>query len=370
MTLDAVSETDAAGPVALCAIQMRIGVEDFASEDGFADHVERLASRAVERARELIEQGGVRRATRHRLLVFPENVGMFLPLIWAPARARHQRTIDDAIAVAASRSLATIAGAAWRTRSLRQAVLLALMPAADRFMRRVFSSLARRHRSYVVAGSHLCPVGDTGHRGLSNTSLLFGPDGALLATTRKVNLVPGMEDDLPGGLALVRGHRGGLRAVATPWGTLATLICYDGFCRPHSRFERFVFLGAEADARQVRVIANPSANPWPWHRRWLYADAGSQLARCEQWRREGLAGTMKQLHEVRYGVTAHLCGQVLDVEFSGQSEILAARNGAIECLARSDDPRGEDVVAAIVDAGVDTIVDARPDTAVEASRRP
>ena len=61
-----------------------------------------------------------------------------------------------------------------------------------------------------------------------------------VATTDKVNLVPGMEDGAPKALHLARGDVERLPVVDTPAGKLATLICYDGFHTPHTTLERFV----------------------------------------------------------------------------------------------------------------------------------
>ena len=107
-------------------------------------------------------------------------------------------------------------------------------------------------------------------------------------------------------------------------------------------------MAGHADARGAHVIANPSANPWPWEKRWVYADSGSDMLRSEQWRNEGLAATLGQLERVRYGVTAHLCGGVLDVEFAGQSEILCNDSGRVRALARASSHLREDLISARV----------------------
>src|SRR5204862_5320207 len=84
----------------------------------------------------------------------------------------------------------------------RHAVPAALAPDGERYWRSVFSPLAQRHAAYVVAGSHLRLAPDGS---LTNGSLLFAPDGRCIATTDKINLVPGMEDAAPGGLGRPRG---------------------------------------------------------------------------------------------------------------------------------------------------------------------
>ncbi len=323
-------------PVALCALQLRLSTEDFSSQDAFAGRIQHLSHRAARACGD----------AEHRLLVFPENLGLFLPLLWSPAAVRGRGSATAAMRALAARRIPGMARAMWTARSLdpQRALLLCEAPRVDRFMRDLFSAIAREHRAHVVAGSHLMPLGHT----LSNTSYLFDPRGELIATTHKVNLVPGLEDDLPGGLDLARGHRGGLPVAETPWGRLSTLICYDGFVRPHTSFESSTFedMGARADALGVRVVANPAANPWPWSQRWVYAHAGSERSRCEQWRSEGLFATLAQLHNVRYGVTAHLCGRILDVTFEGRSEILFNDSGNVRAIARCASESDEDVATA------------------------
>nr|MDQ3300966.1 hypothetical protein [Myxococcota bacterium] len=234
----------------------------------------------------------------------------------------------------------------------RHAVLAALAPDGERFWRAVFAPLARRHAAYVVAGSHLRlgPDGD-----LTNASLLFGPDGRCLAVTDKVNLVPGLEDGARGGLGLSRGDAMALPIVETSLGRLCTLICYDAFDRPHTTLERFVPLAPViAERGGVAIVANPSANPWPWAGAWpppsLAASANAARTddrRADQWQREGLAGSLAATPFARYGVTAHLVGSILDLRFDGVSEILQRTDAGVGVLARAAQPdRGGHVVAA------------------------
>jgi predicted amidohydrolase len=303
--------------LALAAVQLRLEAGDFATESTFARCIERAAERAAKECGD----------ADHRLLVFPESTGHFIPLIRAPALIRRLAALAEVVtvnramsALALSRPLPVLRSM-WRARTLdaSRGVLLSFMPAADRLMREVFSAVARRHGAFVVAGSHLRPAAGA----VTNTSYTFDPLGRLVATTHKANLVPGLEDDAPGGLGLARGDAERLPIVDAPWGRLATLICYDGFCRPHTPGERFVCMGERADALGVDVVANPSANPWPWNQRWVFAPPGSRLLRREQWRDEGLPATLRGLGRVRYGVTAHLCAEIFDLRFEGTSQIVA-----------------------------------------------
>jgi len=84
-----------------------------------------------------------------------------------------------------------------------------------------------------------------------NTSLLFGPDGSLLASYRKMHL---FDVDIPGGVRFAESRtcaRGSELVVAqTPLGTLGLSICYD---------LRFPELYRSLVDRGAQILAVPSA---------------------------------------------------------------------------------------------------------------
>ncbi len=324
--------------IALVAVQLEIGQDVLASPDAYRLHIAGAATRAL----------STTSAAAARLLVFPEIAGHLALYALAPPAARKAKTLGAALAASAVRRPLDVLRGVASTRLLdpKHAVLAALAPDGERYWKTVFGPLAREHKAYVVAGSYLrlAPDGE-----LHNTSLLFGPDGRLLATTDKVNLVPGMEDGAKGGLALARGDAN-IPIVETPLGRLATLVCYDGFREPHTRNERFVVMGKRLLERKgVDVIANPAANPWPWDEPWKYAEPGETQTRAEQWNREGLCGSMRELPFARFGVTAHLVGRLLDLRFDGVSEIVErTASGEVRILAQaSSHDRGGHAVALV-----------------------
>jgi predicted amidohydrolase len=317
--------------VALIAIQLEVTPDVLASAEAYQRHLEAQVARAVDAA-------GPAEA---RLVVLPEVSGHLALLALAGARAKKAKTLAGALAQAAVRRPLDVLRGAVTARVLepRHAVLAALAPDAERWWKSVFGPLAKRERAYVVAGSHfrLSPSGE-----LTNASLTFDPDGRLVATTDKVNLLPGIEDGAKGGLGLCRGNPDAVPIVQTAFGRLCTLICYDGFYKPHTPDERFEPVASHIAARGgVDVVANPAANPWPWRERWPFDDR----VRVDQWEAEGLPGTLRHAPFARFGVTAHLVGQVLDLRFDGTSEILAADGTT---LVRAQAPDRGDVVSAIV----------------------
>jgi predicted amidohydrolase len=309
---------------ALVAVQLEIGSDILASADAYRLHLEKAAAMAVATSGH---------ADAH-LLVFPELAGHLALYALAPPAAHRARTLGAALAASAVRRPFDVIRGVATTRLLdaRHAVLAALAPDGERWWKSVFGPLARQLGVYIVAGSHL-RLGADG--ALTNASLLFGPDGRLLSTTDKVNLVPGMEDGARGALALSRGDSH-VPIVETRLGSVATLICYDAFCEPHTRTERFVAMGPRiAERASLAVVANPAANPWPWQGPWKFNEPGENLVRAEQWHREGLCGSLAQTPFARFGITAHLVGKVLDLAFEGASEIVERDGTEVRQLARA-----------------------------------
>lgn len=326
--------------LALAAVQVRLAVHNFESPGAFRRLIDEHAARAADATS----------GADHRLMVFPEGVGHFLPLASGPTALLGKATLAEAFAGLAVRHPLRVLRGMIEAGSPRldRGVLHAVLPAADKIMKEVFARVARRHRATVVAGSHL--VARAGGR-ITNTSYTFGPDGRLLGETDKVNLVPALEDRSPGGLGLSRGDPEGVPVCQVRWGSLATLICYDGFREPHTRTERWALMGPRVDAAGVDVIANPAANPWPWNQPWVHAEPGETLTRGEQWAAEGLPATLATLRRARFGVTAHLCGAVMDHHFEGRSEVLERRGSEVAVLARAASLDQAEVVVAAVEVG-------------------
>ncbi len=114
---------------------------------------------------------------------------------------------------------------------------------------RRFSELARRRGLHLLLGS-FNEKSDDPSRCL-NTSVLFGPEGQILATYRKIHL---FDVDVPGGVTFSESATclpGSETVVAnTAFGRLGLSICYD--LRFGELYRRLVDLGAE-------LIAIPSA---------------------------------------------------------------------------------------------------------------
>jgi hypothetical protein len=113
------------------------------------------------------------------------------------------------------------------------------------------------------------------------------------------------------------------------------MICYDGFREPHTSTEPgFCALGPRLAAAGVEIVAQPSANPWPWNEPWVFADAGEQQLRREQWLREGLFSQLPDMPGVRWAINPQLIGDLLGTRFDGRSYVFERQpDGTVTILA-------------------------------------
>lgn len=344
--------------VELAACQVHVTPEDYASESHFEAMLDRVGQK-LSKAR--AAQG--HDPSRPCVAVFPEMIGTFLPLAGRLDLVRNEKTTDAALTKVALRSLGRVAKAMLRgkTASPNIGFLLSVAPDVRRVYRDAFSRFARRHGAWTIAGSALLPRNAHGDTASSfepaegrvyNTSYTFDPEGRHVGTTRKVNLVPTVEDKL----GLSPGRRGELSAVHAPFGGIGTLICYDGFAVAHTpREPGFCALLSHYDDHGCAIVAQPAANFWPWETPWRFEGSDGSMSRKEQWLAEGLFAQMArtELRAVRYGVTAQLLGQVFDNVFDGTSHILertAEGTRVLAQAARGDATReAEEVLLRVVE---------------------
>lgn len=339
--------------VELAACQVHVNPETYASEASFEAMLDRMGRR-VDEAR--MAQG--HHYAHPCLVVFPEMIGTFLPLVNRLHRVRHAKTTDEALGRVARSALGDIVAAMLRGKTLNTTIafLLAVGPEVRRIYRQMFSRFAQRYNVWTVAGSALLPKNAYGDLAddflpadgrIYNTSYIFNPRGRHVGVVRKVNLVPTVEDTM----GLSPGHKHDLWPVSTPFGQLGTLICYDGFRVAHTPNEpNFQPLLSHFDGHGCRILAHPAANFWPWEDPWTFLGSSGTMKRHEQWLSEGLLSHLEQtpLASLQYAVTAHLNGQVFDNRFDGRSQLLErTANGArilAEALRGDLSPEAETVV--------------------------
>jgi predicted amidohydrolase len=345
--------------IELVAVQAFMQLEDYLDGDAFQAKIAALGER-VAAARERDAGGDFRHPA---LVVFPEHIGTFLSAAGYADLVRPGDDVDALLRRVVLRRPLRLLGSMLRhrTASPAAAVLLAESAKMQRIYRAAFAAVARRLGATVVAGSIILPdaAGDpetepfrARDSRLYNLSYTFGPDGGCAGVTRKVHLVPTLEDTLP----LTPGDADALRPIDTACGRVGVLICYDGFAEPHTEHEpRFQPLGARLAASGVEIVAQPSANPWPWNERWVFCAPGERQLRREQWLGEGLFQQLPTMPGVHYAVNPQLIGDLLGTRFDGRSYIFA-RDGrgvtTIVAAAERDelDAASEQVVVARVPA--------------------
>lgn len=316
--------------IALAAVQARIAVEDFRSEDTFKAAVDTLMKQAVEAMPEGVP----------RLVVFPEDFGAGLLLLDGADALEGATGLRGAVA-----SLVRQHFTAVTTRRMRHRVgwvrALALHKAEDvfRVYRRTFAEAARRYDAHVLAGTVLLPRIQWSEDGgvqaeggdVFNVAYLFGPDGSVIGSQRKSFLI-----DLEGSeaLDLCAAPVEELAVYDTTLGRIGIAVCLDGFQKPV--IERLRSLG-------VDIFLQPSANPQPWD---------------EEQQRDWLNGSWKAVVEGGLGVYAvnpMLVGELLDIAFEGQSSIIARDPERVASAARKfglghvEDGEGSDGVSGYTD---------------------
>jgi predicted amidohydrolase len=326
-------------------------LEDYASEEAFAERHRALARR-IDQLRARDSAG---RFLYPALAVWPEMVGAPLGIMGHLGRVRSSRSTQAAmfrVAVAEARALAS-AALRHLPSSLEECLYVATAARVHGAMWRTFSGIARDFGLWVVGGSALLPRNQLGADTADftpvsartyNTSYTFSPEGRCVTVTRKVNLVPTQEDVV----RLSPGRPEELEVVPTPFGQLGTLICYDGFREPHTSQEpSFIPAAHLLDALGADIIAQPSANAWPWDEPWTFNAPGENQLRREQWFTEGLYTQLAALRRVRYAVNPQLVGSFFENVFEAPSLIFErVRAGEVRILAQSADPRAEDILHA------------------------
>ncbi len=331
----------------LFAVQAACTLRDYLSPEAFDAKIFSFADEIRQRRGD---------SSTPAVVVFPENIGLFLAGQGAGNEILACRTSDDAFKLLGRRFLKDVLWAMvrYRVTDPKAAFWLARASAVRDTMIRSFSRFALETRSWVVAGSASLPHNKFGlvlrpfaaaNGRVYNMSLTFGPDGRLLAETPKLNLVPELEDTI----GLSRGNPTDVTGVDVAGARLATAICYDGFRCAHTQNEPdFTPLIPLLDRMGVDIVAQPSANPWPWEAPWHFALEGDTRLRREQWSGEGSFSVLPNMSRVAWVVNPQLAGDLLDLHFEGRSAIYARQGREASVLAEAATIDRDEVVHARV----------------------
>jgi predicted amidohydrolase len=109
---------------------------------------------------------------------------------------------------------------------LPRALMLAQAPAMRAAWVGAFSALAAQTDVYIAAGTIPLPHEGSDSNEVYNTFFLFGPDGEIVGTADKVNLIPLEREE---GLNLTPGKFDDLAPWVTPIGVFAPIVCADAW---------------------------------------------------------------------------------------------------------------------------------------------
>ena len=267
----------------LVAIQLRAGLEDYASNDAFRRRMTGLMEKAAKKVDFNLPT----------IVCYPETVGLwlsFVPEVYE--QIKDCKTIIEALIKGIPQNLPRFLGACWRYKTVAvRTIFLETALEAEAVYRDTFSGLARRFGCYLQAGTlYVPPIEDEPVKGrhmlskkVYNTAYLFGPNGLCLQRVPKRNLSPPLELRF----GFTPGDKTELQPIDTPLGRLGMLICYDGF---HE------MLVEDYDSKGVQVILSPSHSDRGWEKP---AGFNKSITVGEAWERHGLAPLVQGRQNIR-----------------------------------------------------------------------
>lgn len=296
------------------------------------------------------------------LIVFPEEFATFLVIAGHDNLIPRARTTSQAFSLIGRSLIPQLIGIMlrYRTGSFKEAFFILKAPEVWRIWYHTMTRLANRYNITVVAGSALLPANQLGYNTplfqainhcVYNFSFTADNTGRVIYHTRKVNLVPSQEDTLP----ICPGPLDEAQSVTELPNSrvrLATAICYDGFRVPHTDNEPgFQSLVPLLDRSGVQILAQPSANPWPWDEPWVFEQPSpSPRTRFQQWKDESPESLLSMCQSIQVLINPQILMDFLDLHFTGQSRILARNDRSTRLLAQSRQSSGknaEEVVHAL-----------------------
>lgn len=284
--------------IGIACVQADVTLKRFFTEEAFGQFVERLMEKAVASLPEDVP----------RLVVFPEDFAAGLLFVGEGETLQHSSGLRGAVATLVRKHFTSVMAQRMRHRvGWVRAFALSKAEQVARAYRRIFAGVARRYKAYVLAGTVLLPDVEFGPDGevhpkggdVYNVAYLFDSDGDIVGGQRKAFLI-----DLEGSdaLDLRPGRVADLVVYDTPFGRIGTAICFDAFQEPVIQ---------HLDGLGVDILLQPSANPKRW-------DKGQQ----QDWLKGAWHAVVERKMAV-YAVNPMLVGRLLDIEFQGQSSIIA-----------------------------------------------
>jgi predicted amidohydrolase len=248
-------------------------------------------------------------AKYNTLVVFPEDIGTMLVLDAMGDVINHSDTLHEGTEKFIRRHTfaMSIRKLIYRTSWPRTLYLYKSQSMAKTYFQ-TFSDAAKEYGVYIVAGSILLPDYKIKNgkyipfkpwdKKVYNISYLFGPDGLIIGSQKKVYLI---DLEGPEGLDVQPAKLSELKVFNTPMGKIGIAICLDGFKEDVLH---------ELQKHGADILVQPSANPGPW-----------TFEQREDWLNGSWHAAAKQ-KMFKYAVNPMMTGGILDVQFYGQSSIV------------------------------------------------
>ncbi|NLJ86014.1 MAG: carbon-nitrogen hydrolase family protein [Firmicutes bacterium] len=277
--------------VNLVCVQQKLDIMDYSSPASFYSRLQGYLQKVA-----AVAEPGC-----STLVAFPEDTGT--PLIFSGYG--HLLGSEQSLAAAVqrlirARFMPVVAWKLLRRTGWSQAIALERAGFLRKHYIDVFSRLAREFGYYIVGGSILLPDSGTRSADIYNVSYLFGPDGNIIGSQKKVNLI-----ELEGeqGLGLAGGELGELAVYDTEIGRIGIAICFDAF--HETVLDKLRQQGTD-------ILVQPSANPGPWHHDQRFDWVKSAATAC------GEKGWFP------FALNPMMTGTLFDLVFEGQSAIFSA----------------------------------------------
>ncbi|MFW6119696.1 MAG: nitrilase-related carbon-nitrogen hydrolase [Petrotogales bacterium] len=289
----------------LTAIQTKIDLDDYVSQENFLNSMNNYLSRA----------SLFWKAETH-LAVFPEFIGTFLyPGMFS--QTSEDENVFKLLLRYVFKNLSLSQLNFFRAAFLKKALTV------EEVYRNTFSELARRYSSYIVAPSILLPsitfessrrLHITDKR-LFNMSYFFNPEGQIIARAGKLRLTPS-ENKI-----LFSPYPNRNQTITTEFAKIAVVICYDMF------FQDTI---EHIDSCGAKILAVPTCNFAPWKKHVKY---NSSYTQERIWWLDGPIKATRKRENIQFLINAMAVGKVGKNIAEGRSTIW--NNGKICKVAKS-----------------------------------
>jgi predicted amidohydrolase len=287
--------------IQLAAVQFKLNSDDFTQSANFKTKINAIMADTKTKID----------PRYNTLVVFPEDIGTMLVLDEMGDVINHSHTLNEGIEKSIRRHIISIGirKLVYRTSWSRTFFLYKSQSMAKTYFE-TFSEAAQKYGVYIVAGSIVLPdykIINGKHvsskpcdNKVYNISYLFGPDGLIIGRQKKVYLI---DLEGPKGLDLQPAKLSELKVFNTPMGNIGIAICLDAF-------KEDVLNALKKQAADILV--QPSANPGQW-----------TYEQREDWLNGSWHAVARQ-KMFKYAINPMMTGSTLDVQFYGQSSIVAS----------------------------------------------